>query len=117
MRKHAQDAYFILRDFPIVELHPESERVAVAARCVYEQHNQDRYWQYHDRLFASQERHTPDDLKAYAAPLRALLQSRRLESFFRRRPDFSQDCKLQFRMEYFRFEEYFQLDAARFFRW
>lgn len=66
MRTHANDAFLIVRDFPIVDLHPDAERVAIAARCIYEQKNADRYWSYHDRLFASQEALSAADLRLYA---------------------------------------------------
>lgn len=66
MRAHVQEAFLILRDFPIADLNPESERVAIAARCVYAQKNADRFWLYHDRLYASQEAQGPEELRLYA---------------------------------------------------
>ena len=38
------------RDFPLTGLHPGAQRAAEASRCAAEQ---GRFWQYHDRLFAS----------------------------------------------------------------
>lgn len=69
MAKHASDAFLILRDFPIADLHPDAERVAVAARCVFLQGDADRFWKFHDRLFASQEQQAAGDLRLYAQQL------------------------------------------------
>lgn len=66
MKTHTEDAYFILRDFPILDLHPEAERVAVAARCVFDQKELHRFWLFHDRLFASQESQHAEDLRLIA---------------------------------------------------
>lgn len=68
MARHATDTFFILRDFPIQELHAQGEEVAVAADCVFKQ-DPKKYWIYHDRLFASQEAQSPDDLRLYALQL------------------------------------------------
>jgi protein-disulfide isomerase len=32
-------------------------------------HNQGKFWEYHDKLFANQQKLTPDDLKKYAQEL------------------------------------------------
>ncbi len=32
-------------------------------------HNQGKFWEYHDKLFANQQKLTPDDLKQYAKQL------------------------------------------------
>ena len=47
------------RDFPLRELHPNAERAAEAARCAGEQ---DKFWEYHDQLFANQKRQDPEGL-------------------------------------------------------
>lgn len=72
MSRHAADAFFVLRDFPILDLHPDAEAVSIAARCVFEQDSDarrtthDLFWRYYDRLFASQDAQSPDDLRLYA---------------------------------------------------
>lgn len=66
MKTHVQDAYFILRDYPISDIHPDAERVSVAARCVFAQKNSDRFWMFVDRAFASQDKQQPEDLRLYA---------------------------------------------------
>ena len=46
-------ASFVFYDFPLVMGHPHSFLAARAARCAGDQ---DRYWEYHDRLFGEQPR-------------------------------------------------------------
>jgi protein-disulfide isomerase len=43
--------YYLLKDFPLDNLHPEARQAAVAARCAGEQ---DAYWEMHDVVFESQ---------------------------------------------------------------
>jgi protein-disulfide isomerase len=64
MNRHADDVLLIIRDFPLESLHPDAMNAAIAARCVFSQGDANRFWRYHDLLFASQ-----DDLGA--ATLRA----------------------------------------------
>ncbi|HWQ99829.1 MAG TPA: DsbA family protein [Candidatus Methylomirabilis sp.] len=56
---------FIIRDFPILELHPTAKVSALAANCVLEQ-GQDAYWRFHDVVYADQTRQSPEDLRAKA---------------------------------------------------
>ena len=42
----------IWKDFPLTDIHPQALTAAEAAHCAGEQ---GQYWQYHDRLFASQQ--------------------------------------------------------------
>ena len=41
----------VYRDFPIQNIHPNALPAAVAAECAYDQ---DKFWEYHDRLFENQ---------------------------------------------------------------
>ncbi|MFZ2804640.1 MAG: thioredoxin domain-containing protein [Patescibacteria group bacterium] len=66
MAKHMDDAYLVIRDFPLVDLHPTAMDDAISARCVFAQGNSSRYWIYYDRLYASQDAQTPADLRGYA---------------------------------------------------
>lgn len=75
MRKHPDDAYLVVRDFPIVELHPSAMDDALAARCVFAQGDVGRYWLYYDRLFASQDAQSSADLRAYAEQIGVDLQA------------------------------------------
>ena len=63
LTKHKDQIYFVVRDFPIEELHPRALRSALAARCAQ---GQGKYWPYHDLLFAAQDRHEEADLERNA---------------------------------------------------
>jgi len=56
----------VWKDFPLTQIHPQAFRAGEAAHCAGEQ---GRFWEFHDRLFANQDRLLPDDLKAHAAGL------------------------------------------------
>ncbi|MDP2789819.1 MAG: thioredoxin domain-containing protein [bacterium] len=45
---------FILRDFPLNDIHPEAQAAAEASGCAFEQGN-DKFWAYHDKLYQNQE--------------------------------------------------------------
>lgn len=53
----------VFRDFPLTSIHPQAVQAAVAAQCA---HEQGRFWEYHDRLFAHQRDLTPARLDEYA---------------------------------------------------
>jgi protein-disulfide isomerase len=55
MERHAHEVLFEVRDFPLESLHPHAMDAAIAARCIFAQGDADRFWRYHDILFASQE--------------------------------------------------------------
>jgi protein-disulfide isomerase len=42
---------FVYRDFPLDSLHPQAEPAAEAANCAREQ---DKFWEYHDKLFSGE---------------------------------------------------------------
>jgi protein-disulfide isomerase len=71
LRANPDRVNYILRDFPIVELHPQAMDAALAGRCVFEVADPEIYWMYHDRLFATQgsQAHTPANLRRYAQDL------------------------------------------------
>lgn len=71
MSRHMDDVELIIRDFPVVDLHPDAQHAALAADCVFAQGNLDRYWRYYDRLFVSQAAESPSDLRTYAEQLGA----------------------------------------------
>lgn len=54
----------VYRDFLIDSLHPQARRAAEAARCA---HDQGKFWDYHDLLYAEAPRASPEDLGRYAA--------------------------------------------------
>ena len=55
----------VFRDFPLRNIHPQAQKAAEAAQCAAEQQ---KFWPYHDKLFASTGLHM-DDLKKFAQEL------------------------------------------------
>lgn len=53
---------FIVRDFPLDEIHPNARRAAAAANCAGEQ---DRYWEMHDKLYLNSDKLTESDILFY----------------------------------------------------
>ncbi len=56
----------VWKDFPLQSIHPESFKAAEASHCAAEQ---GRYWEFHDRLFAHQQKMDIDALRAHATAL------------------------------------------------
>ncbi|MCA9936464.1 MAG: DsbA family protein [Ardenticatenaceae bacterium] len=44
--------YYVVKDFPLEQIHPQAATAAAAARCAGEQ---EAYWEMHDLLFSAQE--------------------------------------------------------------
>lgn len=63
MVKYQGNVRFIMRDFPIEDIHPNAFQAAHAARCAFAQ---GKGWAYHDTLFARQESQSTQDLERYA---------------------------------------------------
>lgn len=57
---------FIYRDFPIDDIHPQAQNAAEAGECASEQ---DKFWEYHDKLFINQDNLSLDALKYYASEI------------------------------------------------
>jgi len=57
---------FVYRDFPLSQIHQYSQKAAEAAECA---HQQGKFWEYHDTLFAHQDKLDVDNLKKYAKEL------------------------------------------------
>jgi len=57
---------FVMRENPIVSLHPRAEAAAVAVLCAGEQ---GQYWGMHDALFNDQRANTDEDFKGMAKTL------------------------------------------------
>lgn len=69
--KKVRDTYgdsvrLVFRDFPLGSIHPRAAAAAIAARCA---HEQGRFWEYHDRLFASANRLEDRDFAQHATDL------------------------------------------------
>jgi protein-disulfide isomerase len=58
---------YVFKHFPLSQLHPRAQKAAEAAQCA---HDQGKFWEYGDLLFANQSALTDDDLKRYAGQLR-----------------------------------------------
>jgi protein-disulfide isomerase len=66
LSRYGDKVRLVFRDFPIDRLHPGARKAAEAARCA---HDQGRFWDYHDRLFASAPRSSGEHLVAHARQL------------------------------------------------
>lgn len=51
MEKYGDRVRFIWKDFPLSSIHPQARSAANAARCA---EDQQKFWQYHDRLYEVQ---------------------------------------------------------------
>lgn len=49
--KYNQQIYFVFKDFPISDIHPDAKLAAQAAQCANEQ---GKFWLMHDKLFINQ---------------------------------------------------------------
>lgn len=63
MDEYKDRVRLVVRDFPIEELHPNAVSAALAARCA---HEQGKFWPYHDKLYAQQERRDEADFQRFA---------------------------------------------------
>jgi protein-disulfide isomerase len=61
--KYGEKVKLVFRDFPIDNLHPGATKAHEAARCANEQ---GKFWAYHDKLFASPPKSTPEIFKELA---------------------------------------------------
>ena len=57
---------YVLRDYPLDQLHPNARKAAEAAHCAGEQ---GKYWEMHDVLFQNQRALAPSQLAEYARAL------------------------------------------------
>lgn len=63
MERYKDRVRFIVRNFPVEELHPRAMSASLAAACA---NDQGKFWPYHDKLFLNQTQHTDADLLRYA---------------------------------------------------
>ena len=61
--RYGDKVKLVYRDFPLESLHPDALRAHEAARCAGEQN---KFWEYHDVLFATAPAASPEQLDAYA---------------------------------------------------
>ena len=60
------DIKFVIRDYPITDLHPDAMNAAKSARCVWNQGNPANYWRFYQLLFSTQGQHNVDSLRQNA---------------------------------------------------
>ena len=53
----------VWKDFPLTQIHPQAFKASEAGHCAAEQ---GKFWEYHDKLFGSQQALQPEFLKQYA---------------------------------------------------
>jgi protein-disulfide isomerase len=63
LARYGDRVRLIFRDFPMDSLHPQARQAAEAARCAGEQ---EKFWEFHDVIFANAPRASPEQLKTYA---------------------------------------------------
>ena len=63
--RYGEKVRVVFRDYPL-DFHQEAQKAAEAAQCADEQ---DRFWDYHDKLFENQKALQVDQLKAHAASI------------------------------------------------
>jgi protein-disulfide isomerase len=69
--KQLQDVYkdnvqIVWKHYPLINIHKNAMEAAVAAEAA---HSQGKFWQFHDKLFASQSKLSPDQMREYAKEL------------------------------------------------
>jgi protein-disulfide isomerase len=57
---------FVFRDYPLSQIHPFAAKAAEASECA---HEQGKFWEFHDALYADQSKLSVPDLEATAARL------------------------------------------------
>ncbi|MFA6908893.1 MAG: DsbA family protein [Patescibacteria group bacterium] len=72
--KYQDQVHFIIRDFPLIDIHPDAESAAIAASCVAAQ-SIDKFWSYHDQLYINQSDLSPGALRRYAQNVGAQLEA------------------------------------------
>jgi len=64
--RYPQDLRLVYRQFPLESIHPHARSAAEASLCA---NDQDRFWDYHDKLFENTRALAREDLVAYATEL------------------------------------------------
>lgn len=65
--KYADKIRVVYRQFPLTQIHPHAQKAAEASLCAKDQN---RFWEYHDSLFANQRELSEEALKTRAAELK-----------------------------------------------
>lgn len=66
LKNYGDQILFIYRDFPLINDHPQALSAAIAGECA---HEQGKFWEMHDKIFANQDNISKTDLKIYAVQI------------------------------------------------
>ena len=66
LKRYDGKVRLVHKDLPLDQIHPQARQAAEAARCA---DDEGRFWEYHDKLYASSPNAAPEDLKSYAKDL------------------------------------------------
>ena len=66
LKRYDGKVRLVHKDLPLDEIHPQARQAAEAARCA---DDEGKFWEYHDKLYASSPNAAPEDLKSYAKDL------------------------------------------------
>lgn len=72
MREYEGELRFVFVDFPLMDIHPNALKAALAAGCA---HEQGRFWEFHDKIFTHQEALSPAALRRFAEQVNMSLDS------------------------------------------
>lgn len=75
MVKHPNDVLLSVRDFPLTSIHDAALPASVAARCVLNQGDANRFWSFHDLLFRYQDQLSAPAIRALAETVGADLSA------------------------------------------
>ena len=64
LAKYPDQIRFVYRHFPLDSIHPEARAASEAAACAGDQ---DKFWEFHEQVFANQRALGTEDLKKYAS--------------------------------------------------
>jgi protein-disulfide isomerase len=64
--KYPDDLFYVYRDLPLTDIHPLSVMAALAGQCA---HEQDKFWEYHDKVYQNQLSLTEESFLAFAREL------------------------------------------------
>ena len=66
LKRYDGKVRLVHKDLPLDQIHPQARQAAEAARCA---DDEGKFWEYHDRLYASSPNAAPEDLRLYAKDL------------------------------------------------
>jgi protein-disulfide isomerase len=67
-QNYGDKVQIVYKNYPLESIHPYALNAAIAAECARNQ-GEDKFWQYHDKLFQNQQALDVPQLKQYAADL------------------------------------------------